>query len=310
MENTLKRRWSVERLIDCAVISVSHGSSIVIALILILIIGTIAWSSYPAVAKFGFGFLFESGWNPVEGREQYGGLPMIYGTIVSSALALGLATPLGVGTAIFVSHESVPQKIRSCLSSMVELLAAVPSIVYGIWGLFVVIPILEPFETFLYVHLGWIPFFSTSPVGPGMLPATVVLAIMILPTIVVVSRDCILAVPAPWIQGSIALGATEWETMRGITLPAAFPGIMAGLMLALGRALGETMAVTMLIGNSNSFQISLLAPANTVASLLANQFAEARDMQISALMYAGLTLLISTLTINLIARGIIHQMKR
>jgi len=310
MENTLKPRWSIERLVDRLIVSVSHGTSIGIALILILIIGTIGWSSYPAVAKFGFGFLFKSGWNPVEGREQYGGLPMIYGTIVSSALALGLSAPLGVGTAIFLSHESVPQKIRSSLSPMVELLAAVPSIVYGIWGVFAVIPLLKPLETFLYNYFGWIPFFSTPPVGPGMLPATVVLAIMILPTIVVVSRDCILSVPVSWVHGSIALGATTWETFQGIIIPAAFPGIMAGLMLALGRALGETMAVTMLIGNSNSFQVSLLAPANTVASLLANQFAEAKDMQVSALMYAGLTLLITSLLINVIARGIIHQTKR
>jgi phosphate transport system permease protein len=310
MENPLKRRWSTERLIDEIVISVSRGTSICIVLILLLIIGTIGWSSFPAVSKFGFGFLFESGWNPVEGREQYGGLTMIYGTIVSSALALALSTPLGVGTAIFLSHDSVPQQVRSLLSPMVELLAAVPSIVYGIWGLFVVIPLLRPLEIFLHNYFGWIPLFSTPPVGPGMLPATVVLAIMILPTIVVVSRDCLLAVPVEWRQGGIALGATTWETLWRISLPAAFPGIMAGLMLALGRALGETMAVTMLIGNSNSFQISLLAPANTVASLLANQFAEAKDMQISALMYAGLTLLVTILLINLIARGIIHQIKR
>jgi phosphate transport system permease protein len=192
---------------------------------------------------------------------------------------------------------------------MVELLAAIPSVVYGLWGIFIIIPLLKPVGNWLNATLGWIPLFGTTPAGPGMLPAALVLSIMILPIITAISRDSLASLPPELRQASLGLGATRWETIFRVLVPAAFSGIVGGIMLALGRAMGETMAVTMIIGNSNRLSVSLLDPANTISSLLANQFAEASGMQVSALMYAGLVLLILTLAVNILADYIVNQVK-
>jgi phosphate transport system permease protein len=228
-------------------------------------------------------------------------------------LALFIAVPLGLGTAIFLSEDFLPQKVRTVLTFMVELLAAIPSVVYGLWGIFVLLPFIKPIEEFLGNNLGWIPLFSlpegTRPGAPGMLPAGIVLAIMILPIITAISRDSLVSLPPELRQASLGLGATRWMTIFRVLIPAAFSGIVGGIMLGLGRAMGETMAATMLIGNSNKISFSLLAPSNTIASLMANQFAEASGLQLSALMYAGVVLFILTLLVNIAAQWIVNQVQ-
>ncbi len=261
-----------------------------------LLILTQAW---PAIQEFGLSFLWTSSWNPVEGREAFGVWPIIYGTLVSSAIALLIAVPLGLGTALFLSENFIPLKIRTVLVFMVELLAAIPSVVYGLWGIFVLIPALKWF-------FGLFGIFFT---GPSMLAASLVLSIMILPIITAISRDSLAALPPELRQGSYGLGATRWGTIFRVLVPAAISGIVGGVMLALGRAMGETMAVTMLIGNANTISLSLLDPSNTIASLLANQFAEARGIQVSALMYAAFVLVILTLIVNILADWIVRKLQ-
>jgi len=280
-----------------------------IAVILVAIAIVILVESLPAIKDFGLGFLTSSAWNPVKDREDFGAFPVIYGTIVSSLFSLIIAVPLGIGTAIFLSENFIPLKIRTVLVFLVELLAAIPSVVYGLWGIFVLIPLVTPIGNWLHEHLGWFPLFGTAPAGPGMFPAGIVLSIMILPIIIAISRDSLAALPPELRQASLGLGATRWETIFRVLIPAAFSGIVGGIMLALGRAMGETMAVTMLIGNSNQFNVSLLSPANTISSLLANQFAEASGIQVSALMYAALVLLILTLIVNIAAQLIVNKVK-
>ena len=268
---------------------------------------TVAYRAFPAIQKYGLGFLFSSNWNPV--KEEYGALPMIYGTIVSSAIALLIAVPLGVGTAIFLSEDFLPLQIRTALVFLVELLAAIPSVVYGLWGIAVLIPIITNIGKFLNGTFGWLPIFSTPPVGPGMLPAGVILGIMTLPIITAISRDSLASLPPELRQASLGLGATRWTTIFRVLVPAAFSGIVGGIMLGLGRAMGETMAATLLIGNSNQLSASLLAPANTIASLMANQFAEASGLQVAALMYTGLILFILTLIVNILAEWIVSRVR-
>lgn len=283
--------------------------AIAIGLLLGAIALIILFEAIPAIKEYGLGFLVSSAWNPVEGQQEYGALPMIYGTLVSSLIALLIAVPLGVGTALFLSEDFIPLKIRTVLVFMVELLAAIPSVVYGLWGIFVLIPFTKVIGTWLYENLGWFPLFSTPPVGPGMLPAGIVLSIMILPIITAISRDSLAALPPELRQASLGLGATRWGTIFRVLIPAAISGIVGGVMLALGRAMGETMAATMIIGNSNQLNISLLAPANTIASLLANQFAEAKGLQVSALMYAAFVLVIMTLIVNILAQLIVNRIQ-
>ena len=283
--------------------------AIATGVLLALIVLVVLWQSLPAIQEFGIPFLFNSAWNPVEGREDYGAWPMIYGTLVSSLLALLIAIPLGVGTAIFLSEDFIPLQIRTVLVFMVELLAAIPSVVYGLWGIFVLIPFVKGISEWLYANFAWFPLFSSPPVGPGMLPAGVILAIMILPIITAISRDSLASLPPDLRQASFGLGASRWGTIFRVLIPAAISGIVGGVMLALGRAMGETMAVTMIIGNSNQFNISLLAPANTIASLLANQFAEAKGLQVSALMYAAFILVVLTLIVNILAQLIVNRIQ-
>jgi phosphate transport system permease protein len=259
----------------------------------------------PAIREFGLQFLATQRWDPV--TEVYGALPQIYGTLVSSLIALLLAVPLGIGVAIFLSEDFLPQYILIPVAFLVELLAAIPSVIYGLWGIYVLIPALLPFERWIYQTFGWIPIFSTNPVGPGMFPTGIVLAIMILPIITSISRDTLVSLPPYLRQGAMALGATRWETILRVLVPAGLSGIIGSIMLALGRALGETMAAAMLIGNANRINVSLFESASTIASLIANQFAEASGLQVASLLYAALILMLITLTINIIAEVIINR---
>ena len=304
-----RSRPRFQRYLDRGFVGLTAMVAIAVALLLVAIVAMLVVNAAPAIQTFGLRFLVTSAWNPVAGREAYGALPMIYGTLVSSVLALGLALPLGLGTAICLSEPLLPTPIRHGCSVLVELLAAVPSVVYGLWGIFVLIPWTTTVGNWLHGHWGQWPWFSTAPVGPGLLPAGIILAIMILPTITAIARDALVALPPELRQASLGLGATRWMTIIRVLLPAAFSGIAGGVMLALGRAMGETMAVTMVIGNAQQINTSLLAPANTIAALLANQFAEAKGLQISALMYAALVLVILTLGVNWVATAIVAHVE-
>ncbi|MGB5972223.1 MAG: phosphate ABC transporter permease subunit PstC [Nodosilinea sp.] len=294
-----RQRTSFEKGLDRLFEGTTLGFALLILLLLVAIGLLILIQAWPAVREYGLSFLWTSSWNPVEGRVSYGVLPMVYGTLLSSAIALLIAVPLGLGTALFLSEDFIPFKVRTVLVFMVELLAAIPSVVYGLWGIFVLIPALKWF-----FDLFGIPF-----IGPSMLAASLVLSIMILPIITAISRDSLAALPPELRQGSYGLGATRWGTIFRVLIPAAISGIVGGVMLALGRAMGETMAVTMLIGNSNSISLSLLDPGNTSSSLLANQFAEAKGIQVAALMYAAFVLVILTLIVNILADWIVRKLQ-
>lgn len=301
-------RSHTEKILDQSFFWGTRLLAIAVGAVLIWIAVQVAINSLPAIREFGLAFLIKSAWNPVE--DIYGVLPMIYGTIVSSLIALLLAVPIGLASAIVLSENFLPLSIRTVLVFLVELLAAIPSIVYGLWGIYVLIPFLQPIGNWLHKNFGYIPLFSTQYIGPGMLPAGFILAIMVLPIITVLSRDSLASLPTELRWGSYGVGATRWQTIFSVLIPAAFSGIVGGIMLGLGRALGETMAVTLVIGNSNDLDLSVLAPANTIASLLANQFAEASGLQKASLFYAGLILFAITLIVNVLAESIVRRVKK
>jgi phosphate transport system permease protein len=265
-----------------------------------------ARTSWPAILTFGWQFLVTSVWNPV--TERFGALPLIWGTLVSSLLALVIATPISLGAAVFLS-EMAPPWIRSPLSFMVELLAAIPSVVYGLWGIFVLAPILRTMvEPALRASLGFLPLFSGPTYGIGMLAGGLILAIMIIPTITAISREVLLAVPNNQREAMFALGGTRWEAVSRAVVPYARVGIIGAVILGLGRALGETMAITMVIGNRSDISFSLFAPANTMARVIANEFAEATsDLYVGALVEIGLILFGVTLLLNVIARLLVWR---
>jgi phosphate transport system permease protein len=265
-----------------------------------LIVFETAQGALPSVREFGWRFLASTDWDPV--AERFGALPYLYGTLVSSALALLLAVPLGIGTAVFLA-EIAPRGIGGVVAFVVELLASIPSIVYGMWGLFVLAPFLRSLvEPWLVRHLGFLPLFQGFPFGIGMLNAGIVLAIMILPTVTAISREVLLAMPRSLREAALALGATRAEAI-GVTVDVARPGILGAVILALGRALGETMAVTMVIGNTNRISASLLAPGATMASVIANEFTEATGaLHLSALIEIALVLFAVTVVVNGAAR--------
>lgn len=308
LSSTMKNRSEAEKSLDRGFIWLTKIFAFGVGATLLWIGSEVAIAAWPAIQKFGVSFLANTTWNPV--NDSYGVLPQIYGTLLSSFIGLLIAVPIGVGTAVLLSEDFLPGKVKLVLVFAVELLAAIPSVVYGVWGIFVLVPILTSLGKWLNSYFGWLPFFSTSPTGPGMLPAGVILAIMTLPIITALSRDALISVPPSLRQASVGLGATRWETILQILIPAAFSGIVSAVMLGLGRAMGETMAVTMLIGNSNKISISLLAPANTISSLLANQFSEASGLQVAALMYAALVLFFLTLVVNILAELIVLRVKR
>ena len=275
---------------------------------LVWIVCSILQAALPAVAATGFGFFTNSVWNP--NRNIYGVFPFLNGTAGSSGFALLLALPLGVAIAVFLSEDFLPTAIRQVVRFVVELLAAIPSVVYGLWGIAVIIPIVQSLGGFLSQHLGFLPFFAPPATGNSMLTASLVLALMVLPTITAISRTALVAVPKTLREGSYAVGATRWETIFKVLLPTAAPGIVAATILAFGRAMGETMAVAMLIGNSPRLTWSLLSPAGTLAGLLANQFGEASGMQVSALMYAALTLVLLTLLVNIAGEMVLRHTQK
>ncbi|MEC4815335.1 MAG: phosphate ABC transporter permease subunit PstC [Scytonema sp. PMC 1069.18] len=301
-------RSRLARTIDQSFIWLTWILATAVAAVLLWIAVQVAINSIPAMREYGWRFLVTSAWNPV--KSVYGILPMIYGTLMSSAIALIIAWPIGIASAIVLSENFLPLSARNTLVFVVELLAAIPSIVYGLWGIYVLIPFLGPIGRWLHENFGYIPLFSTQYIGPGMLPAGVILAIMILPIITAISRDALASLSTDLRWGSYGVGATRWQTIFSVLIPAAFSGIVGGTMLALGRALGETMAVTLVIGNNNDLNFSLLAPANTIASLLANQFAEASGFQRAALFYAGFALFVITLIVNVLAFWIIRRVKK
>jgi phosphate transport system permease protein len=283
-------------------------ASVATVVTLVWIVWSILQAAFPAIVATGWNFFVNSVWNP--NRNIYGALPFLNGTAGSSGIALLLALPLGVAIAIFLSEDFLPTAVRQVIRFVVELLAAIPSVVYGLWGIAVIIPIVQSWGGFLTEHFGFLPFFAPPATGNSMLTASLVLALMVLPTITAISRTALVAVPKTLREGSYAIGATRWETIFKVLLPTAAPGIVAATILAFGRAMGETMAVAMLIGNSPRFTWSLLSPAGTLAGLLANQFGEAHDMQVSALMYAALTLVILTLFVNIAGELVLRHTQK
>ncbi|PTY00170.1 phosphate ABC transporter permease subunit PstC [Spartobacteria bacterium LR76] len=282
-------------------------------------VATLAWiiveithQSWPAIRESGIGFLFGDKWIP--NRGIYGVLPFLIGTAVSSLIALLFALPLGLSIAIFLSEDFLPLPIRQAIRFTVEMLAAIPSVVYGLWGIAVVIPLVKTFGSWAVVAFKDIPvlntLFAPPAYGNSMLTASLVLALMILPTITAISRTALVAVPGTLREGAYALGATRWEAILGVIIPTAAPGIVAATILALGRAMGETMAIAMLIGNSSRLTSSLLAPAGTLAGLLANQFGEAEGMQVSSLMYAALLLVAMTLLVNMAGEFVLRYTQK
>ena len=234
----------------------------------------IAWTARPAVQRFGSSLLTSTTWDT--NRELFGLLPAIWGTLYSSVLGLAVGTFFGLSIAIVLSQDFLPPVVETILKNLIELLAAIPSVVYGLWGLFVVIPAVRPLATWCTDHLGWIQIFGTPLTGPGLLPASLVLAIMVLPTVSALSREAMVAVPSKLKEAAFGLGATRWEMILGVLVPTALTGIAGSIMLGFGRALGETMALAMLVGNSNTLSVSLFSPATTLAALLALNFPEAR----------------------------------
>jgi len=271
----------------------------------------IAWQLFKNSAQsrqaFGWAFLTKEIWDPV--AENYGALPFVFGTLVSSVMALIIAVPLGVGVAIFLS-ELAPRKVSDVCAFLIELLAAIPSVVYGLIGIFVLVPLMRThLQPFLIRTLGFLPLFKGPAYGIGMLTAGIVLAIMIVPFITTISREIFLAVPSSLKEAAMALGATHWEVVRLAVLPYARSGIAGSVFLAMGRALGETMAVTMVIGNRPEIAASLLAPGYTMAAVLANEFTEATsDLYVSTLVQIGLVLFAITILVNAIGRLILYRM--
>ncbi len=283
-------------------------ASVATVVILLWILESIIVPALPAIQKAGFSFFTSAIWDV--NRNRYGALPFLVGTTMSSLIALLIALPLGVFIALFLSENFLPVVVRQVIRFVVELLAAIPSVVYGLWGIAVVIPIVQQFGGGLSDSLGFIPLFKGPAYGESTLTASLVLAIMVLPTITAISRTTLVTLPNTLREGSYAIGATRWETIFRVLLPSAAPGIVAATILAFGRAMGETMAVAMLIGNSPRLSWSLLSPGGTLAGLLANQFGEASGLQISALMYAALSLVLLTLLVNMIGEVVLRRVQK
>src|SRR5574342_108608 len=270
-------------------------------LVMIGIVSALMFESMPAIRRFGFSFVTGQEWDPV--KEVFGALPFIYGTLVSSLVGMFIAVPLGIGAAIYLA-ELAPFWARSPVGFLIELLAAVPSVIYGLWGIFVLAPFLRAWvQPILGKTLGFLPLFQRPPYGVGMLAAGIILAIMVVPYITAVSREVLLAVPTSQREAALALGATRWETTRLAVLRYGRSGLVGAVLLGLGRALGETMAVTMVIGNRPEVALSLFAPGYTMASVIANEFTEATsDLYLAALIEIGLLLFVVTVAVNGLAR--------
>ncbi len=262
-----------------------------------------------AIDRYGFGFITGATWDPV--TEEFGALPLIFGTLVSAAIALVIAVPLSLGVAIFLT-EFAPKWLRQPVAFLIELLAAIPSVVYGLWGIFFLIPVLKSTVfPFLRSTFGFLPLFQGPIYGNSMLAAGIILAIMVMPYIMSVSREVLNAVPASQREAALGLGATRWEAAWTAVVPYARSGILGAVILGLGRALGETMAVTMLIGNRNEMVASLFAPGYTMAAVIANEFSEATsDIHFAALTYVALVLFVVTVLVNALARLLIWRVSK
>jgi phosphate transport system permease protein len=278
---------------DTAFRLVTAGAAFFILVLLAAMLFVLTKHAWPSITRFGLGFLISTQWNPV--TSQFGAFTTIIGTLISTILAMLLAVPVAMGVAIFLTELS-PITLRPIFGAAIELLAAIPSIIYGMWGLFVLAPFMSAYiQPFLGNYLGFLPLFQGPPMGIGMFTAGVVLAIMILPFMASIIRDVFLMTPRVIKESAYGLGATTWEVVRQIVLPYGIRGVIGGLLLGLGRALGETMAVTFVIGNAHELSLSLFAPGNTIASTLANEFTEASDkLYLSALIELGLVLFLIT----------------
>jgi phosphate transport system permease protein len=283
----------------------AKAAAALILLLLAFILWQIGRRAWPGIREYGVGFLTSTTWDV--GRGHFGILPAIWGTIYSSFLALLIGGFFGIVMAIFLTQDFLPPRLAVVFRTTVELLAAIPSVVYGLWGIFFVVPAIRPAANWLHEHLGAIPIFGSTLSGPGLLPAALVLAIMILPTVAAVSQDALRQVPYRVKEAAYGMGTTRWEAILRLMLPTAATGIFGALVLGFGRALGETMALAMLIGNSNQLSLSLFSPANTLAALLALNFPEAGPREVQVLMYAALVLLAITLLVN-VAGGMIMNL--
>jgi phosphate transport system permease protein len=277
--------------------------------LIVVLLAELFVSALPAIERFGLSFLWTSTWDPV--AEVYGAAPMIFGTLASSFLALLIAVPLALGVAIFLT-EFAPRWLRQPVAFLVELLAAIPSVVYGLWGIFVLIPFLRSWIVPpLKAVLGWTPFFQGVFYGNSLLAGGIILAIMVVPYIAAVSREVLIAVPSSQREAALAMGATRWEAVWSAVLPYGRPGLIGAVILGLGRALGETMAVTMVIGNRHDIGLSVFQPAYTMAAAIANEFSEATtDLYLAALFEVGLILFVITVVVNALARLLIWRVAR
>ncbi|MEN3013480.1 MAG: phosphate ABC transporter permease subunit PstC [Endomicrobiia bacterium] len=294
---------------DKTFFSITRIASIFCLVLIILLFLMLIKESLLAFNKFGFKFFISKVWDPV--FEEYGALPFIYGTVVSSILAIIISFPLSLGIALFLS-EFAGSKLKEFLSVIISLLAGIPSVIYGLWGIFVLAPILRGYvEPFLQKIFGFLPIFSGEPYGLDMLAAGIILSIMITPTISSISKDVFEAVPRSLREAALSLGATKWEMIKISVLKPAKQGIIGAVILGLGRAVGETMAVTMVIGNVHEISLSLFHPSATLASVIANEFAEATtDLYMSSLFTIGLTLFVVTIMLNIIAKFLVYSTTR
>jgi phosphate transport system permease protein len=287
--------------------AIAYGAAALIMMIAVVFVIALVIPALPAVTKFGLGFFTSRTWDPV--RTRFGALTPIYGTLVTSAIALVIAFPIGLGAALFLAEDAHLRVLRGPLSFAIELLAGIPSVVIGLWAFFILTPLMrDSVDPFLKHTLGVLPLFQGTPTGYGFLTAGLVLAIMVLPIMIALSRDVIRAVPRELREASLALGATNAETIWSVILPYARVGITGAVLLSLGRALGETIAVTMVIGNTMQISASLFASGYTLPSVIANEFTEATgNVYLGALFYLGLVLVLITIAVNVLARLLIWR---
>jgi phosphate transport system permease protein len=297
-----------EFLLDRAFQGLARAGVVAILTIVAALLFEIGSKALPGISTHGLAFITGTVWDP--NRQTFGILPAIWGTLYSALLALLIGGFFGIMMAIFLTQDFLPPRLAAVFRTIIELLAAIPSVVYGLWGIYVVIPVIRPLADGLNATLGWLPFFNSTLSGPGMLPAALVLAIMILPTVAAVSQDALRAVPLKTKQAAFGMGTTHWEAILRVMLPSASTGIFGALVLGLGRALGETMALAMLIGNTNQISLSLFSPGNTLAALLALNFPEAGPNEVPVLMYAALVLMAITLLVNIAGSMIMRISQR
>ena len=303
-----RTRRLLDRLGDRALYGLTAAAAIFALLTVAAIIWQVFAKAWPAIEHFGIAFLWDSTWNPV--TDVYGAREYIIGTLVTSFGAILIAAPLSIAIGLFLS-ELAPPTIRGPIGSLVDMLAAVPSVVIGLWGIYVLLPVLhEHVEPWLHRWFGWIPIFG-EPSPAGVFPAMLVLAIMATPITSSICRELFASVPDDLEEAAIGLGATHWEMVRGVVIPSVRGGVVAGIILGLGRALGEAIAVTQVIGNGTPLQLNIFAPGSTLASQLANQYSSAiSPLSVSSLVYLGLILLVITFAANLVAQRIVHRFDR